>query len=118
MNGEPSWARVESPEALAALLQQEAVLLMFGGAHCGVCQALKPKLLAALTERFPLMRCAYIDCADQPDVCAQASVFTLPVVRVYLGGQLWWEGARAFSVAELLAAVERPYGLMFGVARV
>lgn len=52
-----------SEEALLELLQSSpAVLLLYGGASCGVCQALKPRLEKLASEEFPRLTTAYIDC--------------------------------------------------------
>lgn len=75
---------IESSDALDDYLAaHEAVLLLFGGAHCGVCQSIKPRLLQMLAEEFPKMRLCYIDCEQQGDIAAAHRVFTLPVVELY-----------------------------------
>ncbi len=96
--------------------QKEAVLVLFGGAHCNVCQVVKPKIEAMLAERFPKVKLVYVDCAAHTDLCAQEGVFSLPVVRVYFGGQKVGEWVRTFSLGQLEQAMVRPYGLMFDEA--
>lgn len=52
-----------SEEALSELLQSSpAVLLLHGGAGCGVCQAIQPQLEKLASEEFPKLVTAYIDC--------------------------------------------------------
>ncbi|WP_294945964.1 co-chaperone YbbN [Sulfurivirga sp.] len=94
--------------------QEEALFVLFGGAHCNVCHAIRPRLEAMVAERFPRMRFVYVDCEAVTDVCAQHGVFSLPVARAWFAGQKAGEWVRAFSLAEVGQALARPYALMFG----
>ena len=86
-----------------------ALFILFGGEHCNVCHSLRPQLAAMLEEHFPQMQSVYIDCEQSPEICAQHSVFSLPVVKVYIDGMLATEAARAFSLSGLMQKIERPY---------
>ncbi len=88
-----------------------ALFILFGGEHCNVCHTLRPQLVSLLDKHFPDMRAVYVDCEVSPEICAQHSVFSLPVVKVYLNGMLIAEDARAFSPIELLQRIERPYAI-------
>ena len=103
-----------SEEALSELLQSNpAVLVLFGGPHCGVCQALKPQLEKLANDEFPKLVTAYIDCQEAAGpVCAARGIFSLPVVQLWFGGQRFAEFARVFSIGEVRSALERPYGLV------
>jgi thioredoxin-like negative regulator of GroEL len=95
------------------IIQTEAILVLFGGAHCNVCQVIKPKIETLLAERFPKMVMCYVDCEKNTDLCAQEGVLSLPVVRIYFGGQCVGEWVRTFSLGQLAQAMERPYQLFF-----
>jgi len=86
-----------------------ALLILFGADHCGVCQSIKPTIITILEQQFPDMRCVYIDCEKVPDICAQYSVFTLPVVKAYIDGMKIAELGRSFSLKQLVQAINRPY---------
>jgi len=103
-----------SEDALSELLQSNpAVLLLFGGPHCGVCQAIKPQLEKLAHDEFPKLVTAYIDCQEAAaPVCAARGIFSLPVVQLWFGGQRFAEFARVFSIGEVRSALERPYGLV------
>lgn len=90
-----------------------ALLLVFGAAHCGVCQAIKPRIEQALAEDGASggIRLVDIDCELAPQACAQHGVFSLPVCRFYLDGRLMLERARVFSLVEMLAEIGRLHGL-------
>lgn len=103
-----------SEEALSELLQSNpAVLVLFGGRHCGVCQAIKPQLEKLANDEFPKLVTAYIDCQEGAGaVCAARGIFSLPVVQLWFGGQRFAEFARVFSIGEVRSALERPYGFV------
>ena len=99
---------------LASLEQMKAegaLFILFGGEHCNVCHTLRPQLISLLDRHFPDLRAVYVDCEASPEICAQHSVFSLPVVKVYIDRMLIVEDARAFSLSELMQRIERPYAV-------
>lgn len=88
-----------------------ALLILFGGENCGVCQAIKPQITALLEQHFPDMKAVYIDCEHSADICAQHSVFTLPVVLAYIEGMKVAEFGKSFSLKQLEQAIARPYAM-------
>lgn len=58
---------------------------------------------------FPQIALAYANCEQTPDVCAQYGVFTLPVVKLFVQGQVSLEMAGSFSLQELTSRVDRIY---------
>lgn len=98
-------------EKLNRLKTNGALFILFGGESCAVCKSLKPKLESIILSRLPKMDTAYIDCELSPDICAQHSVFSLPVVKVYIEGMLIAEAARSFSIELLIEKIERSYAM-------
>ena len=98
-------------EQLNRMKLNGAVFILFAGAHCSVCQSLLPQLALMLEKHFPDMRGVYIDCEKSPDICAQHSVFSLPVVMAYIDGMKIAEQARVFSIKQLIQTLERPYSM-------
>ena len=92
---------------LQARMAGPALLVLFGGAHCGVCQAIRPRIEALVATRFPQISQAYVDCEQTPAVCAQQGVFSLPVLRLYVQRRLALEYGRSFSLQQVLGDVER-----------
>jgi len=88
-----------------------AVFILFGGAHCSVCQSILPQLESMLKQQFPEMLAFYVDCEISPDICAQHNVFTLPVVKAYIDGMKVAEEVRAFSLKQLEETIERHYAM-------
>lgn len=105
---------IHSEAQLQAHVARPACMVLFGGAHCGVCQAIRPRLQALIAARFADIALAYVDCEQAPAVCAQHSVFSLPVLRLYLDGQLALERARSFSLLEVEAELARLHALWRG----
>ena len=86
-----------------------ALFILFGGSHCSVCKSLLPQLSAMIEQKFPDMRAVYVDCELAPEICAQHSVFSLPVVKAYIDGMKIVEVSRVFSIKKLMQDIERPY---------
>lgn len=95
-------------------LQSGAALVMFGGADCTVCSAVKPKLEALLADQFPRMEGVYLDCqGEAAAICAQEGFFSIPVVQIWFESRKYAEFVRVFSIGEVAAAITQPYGLAF-----
>ncbi|CAC9580850.1 hypothetical protein [uncultured Gammaproteobacteria bacterium] len=93
---------------------KDAVLVLFGGAHCGVCQTIKPQIKEKYSVKFPELEMVYIDCEQLQEVCAQHGVFSLPVVQVFFMGQKFIEEIRGFSLLALEQEIEKTYTKMNG----
>lgn len=106
---------VTNQEHLETLLaEHSAVLVLYGGEFCGVCQALKPQLLRLLAEQFPRVTAVYIDCQQEAaGLCAQQRIMALPVIQVWFEGRRFTEFFKVFSLADISIALARPYALLF-----
>jgi len=98
-------------EQLNHLKKNGTLFILFGGESCGVCKSLKPKLESIIEQRLPKMNSAYIDCELSPDICAEHSVFSLPVVKAYIEGMLIAEESRSFAIEPLIKQIERSYAM-------
>ncbi|HLR87321.1 MAG TPA: thioredoxin family protein [Wenzhouxiangella sp.] len=109
-------AGMEIIESLAELesMQQQPALIMFGGAQCAVCASLKPRIDLMLAADFPRLKFGWADCQGAAGAaCAQAGVFSLPVVQLWFDGKKHAEFAGVFSLGRLRHAIERPYRMIF-----
>jgi thioredoxin 1 len=102
---------IATAKQLEQLKAGPALLVLFGGAHCRVCQVIKPRIESLMAHHFPEIALAYVDCEQMPGICAQHGVFTLPVVKLLVEGQVCLEMARSFSLQELTSQVDRIYRL-------
>ncbi len=108
--------RLTSAEQFDAFIDQNpAVLIYFSSPGCGICNALKPRVLAMAEEEFPELALAEVDCESSPDLAAQHCVFAVPTVTVWFERHESTRKSRAFSIGELQMEMERPYALMFEV---
>ena len=94
---------------LDQMISEGALLVLFCGADCAVCQSIRPQLTSMLEQQFPDMQSVYVDCKASPELCAQHGVFSLPVVKVYIEGMIIAEEVRAFSLNQLMQTIEKPY---------
>lgn len=95
-------------------LRQGATLVMFGGADCSVCSAVKPKIEAMLLEEFPKLTGVYVDCQDDSHaLCEQEGIFSIPVVQVWFEGRKYAEFVRVFAMGAVRDAIAKPYDLIF-----
>jgi thioredoxin-like negative regulator of GroEL len=105
--------QLENQQQLDALKQEkDAILILFGGANCGVCQSIKPQIEEKFLAKFPALEQVYIDCEPLQNICAQSGVFSLPVVQVFFMGQKFIEEVRGFSLLALEQKIEKIYAKM------
>lgn len=105
------WLTPTSEAALQqCLADAPALLVLFGGAHCGVCTALRPRIEALVQQEFAgRLALAAVDCSAPAAraLCAQQGVFTVPVLRLYVNGRPALDWARHFSLQAVGAALAR-----------
>jgi len=101
---------IDSEDELVELVNtSSAALVLYGGASCGVCQAVKPQLERLAREEFPALVVAYVDCQATTSLCASRGIFSLPVIHLWFQGQRFAEFSRVFSIGDVRSALERPY---------
>lgn len=105
---------IESLEELDSLKQSEtAILVLFGGKQCQVCQSIKPKLVELMQQHYPKVKLVYVDCHVITNVCSQNGVLSLPTLQVFFTGQRFIEEVRTFSLQKLMQDLARPYKMVF-----
>lgn len=107
---------ITTAEDLQPLSSHPALLVLWGGAHCGVCSALKPRIADLLQQTPALAGLALttVDCEQAPAVCAQQGVFSVPVLRLYLDGRLALDFGRHFSLSVVQDGLVRQLALQGG----
>jgi thioredoxin-like negative regulator of GroEL len=73
---------------------------------CSVCQALLPKIKAML-EQFPNLQSAYVDTSLITEVVGKFSVFTIPVLLLFIDGKEVMRKARYLSVDDVEATIAK-----------
>lgn len=98
----------------SAISGAPAVIVYFDAPACAVSTALAPKLQARLASEFPRLVWLEVDISQTPDAAAQSGVSATPTVVIYFEGKEHRRFSRSFAVGEVIAAVQRPYALLFG----
>lgn len=88
-------------------------LFYFSRPSCGVCSAIKPKVISLL-EEFPDIRSYYVNLDDIPEAAGQMSVLTIPAVLAYADGKEIVREARYISMDNLSEKIRRPYSFIHG----
>lgn len=105
---------ITSKEEFDQLLNSEtAIVAYFSHDDCNVCKVLKPKLREALDEQYPKVKQVYINIKNTPELAGQHSIFTVPVVLLFLEGQENLRKSRNFGIGEVMEYIERPYSILF-----
>lgn len=102
---------VNKHEAVEKIIKNNKMaLLYFGNDTCGVCKVIKPKLEKLLLD-YPNIKSAYVDAAQSVDLAASYSIFSLPVILVFIEGREIIREARHISLLELDCRIARYYGM-------
>jgi thioredoxin 1 len=108
-----SWTLLADPAALSQFVRAHRLCLVyFRSPGCVLCETLKPKLSAVLTERFPELALAVVDCAASPELAASQGIFVVPTALVFIAAKEHLRQSRAFSPVALADALQRPYALL------
>ena len=89
------------------------VLLYFSRQTCNVGEALEPKVIKMLEDKFPKIPFYFVDMDKTPDVAAKYSVFVEPTIIVAFDGKETIRKSRIISVPELETAIQRIYDIAF-----
>ncbi|MBK5213678.1 MAG: thioredoxin family protein [Flavobacteriaceae bacterium] len=101
--------------ALKEIIKTEsAVAVYFSAPNCGVCQALRPKVEALFSERFPMVKIVHIQIDKSPGIAGNYGVFSAPTLLVFFEGKEFLRKVRLMGIQELQEKVERPYKMLIG----
>ncbi len=102
-----------SPEDIEALVHNNtAVALYFSGEDCGVCNALKPKIEALLSEQFPFIKRVFLDTKEHLEVAVWLGVFSVPTLIIFIEGKEYIREGRAMSIHTLDEKLTRIYEIL------
>ncbi|WP_261133706.1 thioredoxin family protein [Bacillus sp. Marseille-Q3570] len=76
--------------------------------NCGVCHALLPKVQEMLTQ-FPEIRLAHVNVDDVEAIAGHLSIFTVPVLLLYVDGKEMIREARFVQMEQLQDKISRIY---------
>lgn len=80
--------------------------------ECGVCNAIKPKLMEVLNQ-YPEIQSAYINMDKMPQSAGAFSIFTIPGIILYIDGREMIREARYISIEDIDLRIKRYYEMVF-----
>ncbi len=89
------------------------VLLYFSRPACNVGEALEPKVVKLLEEKFPKIPFYAVDMDKTPTIPVKYSVFVEPTIIVIFDGKETIRKSRIISIGELSDSIDRIYKLAF-----
>lgn len=105
--------RLESKEDIAKLIKEnQMVLVYFGGESCNVCHAVKPKIEEIL-KNYPKIISVHVDTEKALMASTAYSIFTIPVILIFIEGKEILREARYLSIGEINNKIARYYELLF-----
>nr|WP_132949580.1 thioredoxin family protein [Thermolongibacillus altinsuensis] len=78
--------------------------------NCGVCHALLPKIKEVMSD-FPKIQLAFINADHVPAIAGHLSIFTVPVMILYVDGKEVLREARFVHVEQFREKVKKIYFL-------
>jgi len=94
-------------------MNTDMVLVYFGSESCSVCRDIMPKLKKML-EKYPSIKGVKVEGHSLLELCAQYSVFTFPVIILFVQGKETIREAGIISLLSIEEKVARYYKLFIG----
>lgn len=87
-------------------------LLYISRPSCGVCTAVKPKVIDII-EKYEGLEGTYVDLDRIPEAAGEFSIFTIPGILLYIDGREMIREARFISIEELESRIDRFHSMIF-----
>jgi thiol-disulfide isomerase/thioredoxin len=98
---------VHALKAIHEKLEAEKLLLLYISRHdCSVCHALLPQVEEVLKD-FKSVRSIRADAEEIPEMAGEFSIFTVPVIIVFVDGKEMFRKARFVPIDELHSQITR-----------
>ncbi|MBC8590029.1 thioredoxin family protein [Wansuia hejianensis] len=105
---------IDSKEILEKeIIDNEMVLVYFGGKSCGVCVDMKPKVENILSK-YSKIKGLYIDVEKSNKIAIGYSIFTIPAIFLFVQGKETIREVRHISIRDLDTKIDRYYNMIFG----
>lgn len=105
---------VKTIKEMHQLIQKNDMLLVYFGSNtCGVCRDLQPKI-EAMIDRYPNIRAVKVDAQNVSELTASYSIFSAPVVMLFVQGKETVREAGIISVINLEEKISRYDALFYG----
>lgn len=105
--------KLDSNEEIENLIKEnQMVLVYFGSESCNVCNAMRPKVEEIL-KNYPKIKSAEVDTEKSLKLSIDYSVFTIPVILIFIEGKEILREARYISMKDINDKITRYYELLF-----
>jgi thiol-disulfide isomerase/thioredoxin len=105
--------KLDSNEEIENLIKEnQMVLVYFGSESCNVCNAMRPKVEEIL-KNYPKIKSAEVDTEKSLKLSSDYSVFTIPVILIFIEGKEILREARYISMKDINDKITRYYELLF-----
>ncbi|WP_085505059.1 thioredoxin family protein [Thalassobacillus devorans] len=94
------------------IAESQLALLYISGANCSVCHSLLPQVEDVVKE-YPELDAYQIEVEDAPAVAGEYTVFTVPVVIIFVDGKEYDRKARFVPIEELKQQLSKLKSLIF-----
>ncbi|WP_226671718.1 thioredoxin family protein [Rossellomorea aquimaris] len=98
---------IHSLEAIKKVLESEKLVLLYiSRPNCSVCHALLPQVERVL-EDFKSVVSIHADAEEVPEIAGEFSIFTVPVLIMFVEGKEMFRKARFVPIDELQSQMSR-----------
>lgn len=100
-------------EALKEKIAESKIALLYiSGANCSVCHSLLPQV-EEVVKKYPELDSFQLEADDVPAVAGEYTIFTVPVVIIFVDGKEVDRKARFVPIDELDQQLSKMMGLIF-----
>lgn len=90
-----------------SLIQDQPISFLFISSDtCSVCKALLPKVEQML-QRYPVIQSAYVKVDEMPAIVGRLSIFTVPILLLFVNGKEVIRESRFVRMEELESQVQK-----------
>lgn len=94
-------------EAIKHTIEEEKMVLLYiSRPNCSVCHALLPQVEEVL-KKYPGVSAVHADADEIPAIAGEYSIFTVPVIIVFVEGKEMMRKARFVPIDELNSGLSR-----------
>nr|WP_270181527.1 thioredoxin family protein [Alkalihalobacillus sp. CinArs1] len=100
-------------DAQVAIQDETLFFLYLYGTNCSVCHALLPQVEEVM-KQYPEIKCGKLNVHEVPEAAGEFSVFTIPVLLLYVEGKETIREARFVNMDSFASSIERITTLIKG----
>ena len=104
---------LHSNEEIDQLLDHQLSFLYISREGCSVCHGLLPQV-QQLMENYPKIKLGHVDVTDVPEVAGRFSIFTVPVLILFVDGKEYLREARIVQMGQFNEKISKIYEGLLG----